>query len=132
MLTALAEAYRRGAQIVHINPLVEAAATRTIVPHDFTRMALFKATRTSTLNLQVRVGGDMALMRGIAKAVLEQGRADRKALDHEFIDRYTQGFEDYRALCEATSWAELETQSGLTAQRHGQRRRDLLATRTGP
>jgi anaerobic selenocysteine-containing dehydrogenase len=50
MLTALAEAYRRGAQIVHVNPLVEAAATRTIVPHEFVDMALFKATRTSTLN----------------------------------------------------------------------------------
>jgi molybdopterin-dependent oxidoreductase alpha subunit len=114
MLTSLAEAYRRGAQIVHINPMVEAAATRTIVPHDLTRMALFKTTRTSTLNLQVRVGGDMALLRGIAKAVLEQGRSDRKALDNEFIDRFTQGFEDYRALCEATSWDELEAQSGLT------------------
>ncbi len=114
MLTSLAEAYRRGAQIVHINPLVEAAATRTIVPHELTQMALFKATRTSTLNLQVRVGGDMALLRGIAKAVLEQSRFDRKALDQEFIDRYTHGFEDYRALCEATSWAEIEDQSGLT------------------
>ncbi len=114
MLTALAEAYRRGAQIVHINPLVEAAATRTIVPHELTQMALFKATRTSTLNLQVRVGGDMALLRGIAKAVLEQSRFHRKALDHEFIERHTQGFEDYRALCDATPWAQLEEQSGLT------------------
>ncbi|NEE26416.1 molybdopterin-dependent oxidoreductase, partial [Streptomyces sp. SID7982] len=59
MLTALAEADRRGAQIVHVNPLVEAAATRTIVPHDFTDMALFKTTKTSTLNLQPRIGGDM-------------------------------------------------------------------------
>src|SRR3977135_3966173 len=42
MLTALAEAHRRGAQIVHVNPLVEAAATRTIVPHDFPAMALFR------------------------------------------------------------------------------------------
>ena len=61
MLTSLAEAYRRGAQIVHINPLVEAAATRTIVPHEFAQMAMFKSTRTSTLNLQVRPGGDLAL-----------------------------------------------------------------------
>jgi molybdopterin-dependent oxidoreductase alpha subunit len=114
MLTALAEAYRRGAQIVHINPLVEAAATSTIVPHELTQMALFKATRTSTLNLQVRVGGDMALLRGIAKAVLEQSRFNRKALDREFIERYTYGFDDYRALCESTSWAEIEKQSGLT------------------
>ena len=114
MLTALAEAYRRGAQIVHINPLVEAAATRTIVPHDFLDMALFKTTRTSTLNLQPRIGGDMALLRGMAKAVLEQSRTDPKALDREFIDRHTTGFAEYRALCENTSWAELERQSGLS------------------
>ncbi|BBX61379.1 oxidoreductase alpha (molybdopterin) subunit [Mycobacterium saskatchewanense] len=114
MLTALAEAYRRGAQIVHVNPLVEAAATRTIVPHEIGQMALFKATRTSTLNLQVRAGGDMALMRGIAKAVLEESRSNPKALDHEFIARYTHGFEEYRAVCESTSWAELEHQSGLS------------------
>ncbi|MFJ8006791.1 FdhF/YdeP family oxidoreductase [Streptomyces fagopyri] len=114
MLTALAEAYRRGAQIVHINPLVEAAATRTIVPHDITDMALFKSTRTSTLNLQVRAGGDMALLRGIAKAVLEESQHDPKALDREFIDRHTHGFDAYRAVCEATPWDELELQSGLT------------------
>ncbi|MFE2545634.1 FdhF/YdeP family oxidoreductase [Actinacidiphila glaucinigra] len=114
MLTALADAYRRGAQIVHVNPLIEAAATRTIVPHEITDMALFKSTRTGTLNLQVRSGGDMALMRGIAKAVLEQSAGDPKALDREFIERYTHGFAEYRALCEATPWEELERQSGLT------------------
>ncbi|MFF1740976.1 FdhF/YdeP family oxidoreductase [Streptomyces mirabilis] len=114
MLTALAEAYRRGAKIVHVNPLIEAAATRTIVPHEFVDMALFKSTRTSTLNLQVRAGGDMALLRGMAKAVIEESASDPKALDSEFIDRHTQGFEEYRALCEATPWKELEHQSGLT------------------
>ncbi|WP_280684698.1 FdhF/YdeP family oxidoreductase [Kitasatospora sp. MAA19] len=113
MLTALSAAYRRGAQIVHINPLVEAAATRTIVPHDFVDMALFKSTRTSTLNLQPRIGGDMALLRGMAKAILEQSTTDEKALDQLFIGRHTTGFEAYRALCEATPWEEIERQSGL-------------------
>ncbi|MFF3450201.1 FdhF/YdeP family oxidoreductase [Streptomyces sp. NPDC002667] len=113
MLTALAEAYHRGAQIVHINPLVEAAATRTIVPHDFTDMAVFKSTRTSTLNLQPRIGGDMALVRGMAKAILEQSETDPKALDREFIDRHTAYFDKYRAVCEATSWDAIELQSGI-------------------
>jgi anaerobic selenocysteine-containing dehydrogenase len=113
MLTALAEAYHRGAQIVHINPLVEAAATRTIVPHDFTDMAVLKSTRTSTLNLQPRIGGDMALLRGMAKAILEQSGTDPKALDQEFIDRHTTYFDKYRAVCEATSWDEIERQSGI-------------------
>jgi hypothetical protein len=40
MLTWLAEADRRAAQLVHINPLIEAALWRTIVPHEFADMAL--------------------------------------------------------------------------------------------
>ncbi|MEV0687295.1 FdhF/YdeP family oxidoreductase [Nocardia sp. NPDC050378] len=114
MLTALAEADRRGAQIVHINPLVEAGATRTIIPHEILRMATFRTTDTSTLNLQPRIGGDFALMRGIAKAVFEESESDPKALDHQFIERHTHGFEEYRAVVEATPWSTIEEQSGLT------------------
>jgi molybdopterin-dependent oxidoreductase alpha subunit len=113
MLTALTEAFHRGAQIVHVNPLIEAASRKAIIPHEMVDMALMKATRTGTLNLQVRPGGDMALMRGMAKALLEEFRTDPKALDVEFIERYTHGFEDYRALVEATPWSELVEQSGL-------------------
>ncbi|TQF06341.1 FdhF/YdeP family oxidoreductase [Kitasatospora acidiphila] len=113
MLTSLVEAHHRGAKIVHINPMVEAAARKAIVPHDFMDMALFKSTRTGSLNLQVRIGGDMALLRGIAKAVLEQAQSDSKALDVEFIERHTTGFEEYKALCETTSWEEIERQSGI-------------------
>ncbi|WP_329139220.1 FdhF/YdeP family oxidoreductase [Streptomyces sp. NBC_01476] len=114
MLTALADAYRRGAQVVHINPLIEAAATRTIVPHEIADMARFKSTPTSTLDLQVRIGGDMALLRGIAKAVLEESRTDPRALDREFIERHTSGFEEYAKVCQDTPWEELERQSALT------------------
>ncbi|WP_229928369.1 FdhF/YdeP family oxidoreductase [Kitasatospora xanthocidica] len=113
MLTSLAEAYKRGAQIVHVNPLVEAAATRTIIPHDFTDMALNRSTRTGTLNLQPRIGGDMALLRGMAKAILEQSATDDKALDRLFVDRHTSGFDAYRDICESTPWEEIERQSGL-------------------
>ena len=117
MLTSLAEAYRRGAQVVHVNPLVEAAATRTIVPHDILRMATFQSTRTSTLNIQPRIAGDMALMRGVAKHLFEAAESDPKAIDIQFVERYTAGFEAYRALVVATSWEEIERQSGVpTAQ----------------
>ncbi|MFJ4602817.1 FdhF/YdeP family oxidoreductase [Streptomyces griseoluteus] len=114
MLTSLAEAHKRGAKIVHINPLVEAAATRTIIPHDFVDMALNRATPTSSLNLQPRIGGDMALLRGMAKAIFAESQTNPEALDQEFIDRHTSGFAEYRAVVEATPWAELELQSGLS------------------
>ncbi|WTI17788.1 FdhF/YdeP family oxidoreductase [Streptomyces sp. NBC_00820] len=114
MLTSLVEAYHRGAQIVHINPFIEAGATRALIPHDIVDMATFHSTPVSTLNLQVRVGGDMALIRGMAKAVLEQSKNDPRALDREFIERHTHGFEEYRAVCEATEWSDIERQSGLS------------------
>lgn len=119
MLTALAEADRRGAQIVHINPLVEAGATRTIIPHEIMRMATFRSTPISTMNIQPRIGGDMALIRGIAKAVLAEAQHNQKALDAEFIARYTVGFDEYRAACEATSWDEIERLSGVSRKEIG-------------
>jgi molybdopterin-dependent oxidoreductase alpha subunit len=117
MLTSLAEAYRRGAQVVHVNPLVEAAARRTIVPHDILRMATFQSTRTSTLNIQPGIAGDMALMRGVAKHLFEAAASDPKAIDHHFIERHTAGFDAYKSLVETTPWETLERQSSVpTAQ----------------
>ncbi|MGW8380614.1 FdhF/YdeP family oxidoreductase [Streptomyces sp. ODS28] len=116
MLTSLAEAHKRGASIVHVNPIIEAAATRTIIPHDFVNMALFRSTPTSTLNVQPRIGGDMALLRGMAKAVFAEAEHDPKALDREFVERYTTAFEEYRDLCLGTPWKELEEQSGVTRE----------------
>lgn len=114
MLTSLAEATDRGAKVVHINPLVEAGARETIIPHDFVDMALDKATSTSSLNLQVRPGGDMALIRGIAKATIEAEETDERAVDDLFVERYTVGAEAYKELVAATPWDELEQQSGLS------------------
>jgi anaerobic selenocysteine-containing dehydrogenase len=104
MLTSLADAHRRGAQIVHINPLIEAASRRTIVPHEFVAMGSLHATKTGNMNVQPRVGGDLALLRGVAKVVLERAETDPQAIDHEFLERFTTGFEDYRSLVEGTGW----------------------------
>src|SRR5215472_15991498 len=114
MLTWLAEADRRGAQLVHINPLYEAASRRTIVPHEFVDMATFHTTRIGTMCFQVKIGGDMALLRGVAKAVLEAAEKDPNVLDREFIKVYTKGFEDYRALVASTPWPELVRNSGIS------------------
>jgi hypothetical protein len=113
MLTSLAEAYRRGAQVVHINPLIEAASRRTIVPHEVLAMASFHATKVGTMNVQPRVGGDLALLRGVAKAVLERAQIDPKAIDHEFLQRSTTGLAAYRSLVDQTGWAEIVHQSGV-------------------
>ncbi len=113
MLTWLAEADRRGAQLVHINPLIEAASRRTIVPHEFVDMATFHTTATGTMNVQVRIGGDLALLRGVAKAVFEAAETDPGVLDHEFLADSTLDVDAYRALVAATPWADLVRDSGI-------------------
>lgn len=116
MLTALSDGVKeRDMKIVHINPLIEVAATTAITPHEIPDMLLFRATKTSSLNLQPRIAGDMALMRGIAKYLLEQYGTDKSSIDMAFINQYTSGFEAYRAVLESTTWSELERQSGLSA-----------------
>jgi molybdopterin-dependent oxidoreductase alpha subunit len=113
MLTWLAEADRRGAQLVHINPLIEAGSRRTIVPHEFVDMATFHTTQIGTMRVQVRIGGDTALMRGVAKAVFEAAEKDPAVLDREFLERYTFGVGPYRALVASTPWSDLVESSGV-------------------
>jgi anaerobic selenocysteine-containing dehydrogenase len=76
-------------------------------------MARFRTTEIGTVNVQVRIGGDTALMRGVAKALFEAAATDPAVLDGEFLDLYTHGLDLYRALCEATPWSELVRGSGV-------------------
>jgi len=39
------------------------------------------------MNVQVRIGGDMALLRGVAKAVFEAAATDPEALDQQLALR---------------------------------------------
>jgi molybdopterin-dependent oxidoreductase alpha subunit len=114
MLTWLAEAERRGAALVHINPLTEAASRRTIVPHEFVDMATFHATRIGTMSVPVRIGGDLALLRGVAKVVLETAQTDPDVLDRDFIEQHTHGFDEYRRRVETTPWPDIVQGSGIS------------------
>lgn len=114
MLSALADGVKgHGMKIVHINPLIEVAATTAITPHEILDMITFRATSTSALNLQPRIGGDMAIMRGIAKYLFEKFETDRSSIDTTFIEKHTAGFDTYKSVCEQTTWQEIERQSGL-------------------
>jgi anaerobic selenocysteine-containing dehydrogenase len=55
----------------------------------------------------------MALLRGVAKALFEAAATDPDVLDQDFIERCTHGFDEYRVLCQATPWADLERDSGV-------------------
>src|SRR5882672_11300770 len=69
MLTALQKAKRNGCEIVHINPLPEAGMTRFKHPQEIGGW-LGKGTALADLFLQVRINGDVALLKGMMKEVL--------------------------------------------------------------
>ncbi len=113
MLSALQAAKRRGARIVAINPLRERGLVRFAHPQEPLSW-LGRGTEIADLYLQVRVGGDVALLQGIAKAVLEaEARRPGRVLDHAFLAGRTTGFEAWRAHVAEQGWEGLETASGV-------------------
>jgi molybdopterin-dependent oxidoreductase alpha subunit len=111
MLSALERAKRRGCKLVHINPLPEVGMTRFKHPQHVLGL-LGSGTQLADLFLQVRINGDVALLKGISKSVL----AHDGALDREFIDNYTNGFDAFASALQNVSWPEIVEQSGVSRE----------------
>ena len=113
MLSALEAASRRGCHIISINPLHEKALERFSHPQDV-RDLLTGGTPIAEQFLQVRINGDVALLKGIMKEVLEEERRrPGQVLDHDFIARHTSGFDEFIAAIDLVSWDEILEQSGI-------------------
>ncbi|WP_133500577.1 FdhF/YdeP family oxidoreductase [Cognatilysobacter terrigena] len=109
MLGELREAARRGCRIVVFNPLRERGLERFAHPQSPTEMLTGGSTKIATDYYTPRIGGDLAALTGVAKALVERG-----TLDHDFIATYTTGFDAFAAHLAAQSWPLIEAQSRLT------------------
>ena len=123
MLTSLQKAKDQGAKIIAVNPLPEVSLMRVTNPNpqdygnplELPFALLGKGQPLADLYLPVRVNGDVAAIKGILKDLFERERAGRpSAIDHEFIQSFTEGFAELQADVEAASWEEIEEESGLT------------------
>ncbi len=121
MLSALQVAKRKGAKIISVNPLHEAGLSHFKNPQEFTNpikavgVLLGNGTPITDLHLQVRVNGDMAVLRGIMKHLLRSEEMNPgEVIDHEFIREYTANYEEFIATIRDTSWESIEAISGLT------------------
>ena len=113
MLNALEGAKQSGAEIVGINPLPEAALIRYRNPQK-PRGLIGKGTVISDQFVHIRVGGDQHLMRAIGKRVLLAEEANPgEVIDHEFIDRHCEGFDQYKAAALALDDEEVLEATGL-------------------
>jgi len=115
MLTALEEAKDNGAEIVAVNPMPEAGLKRYKNPQRV-KGIIGHGTDIADQFVQVRLGGDMALLQAISKRVLAAEAANPgTVLDHEFLREHCQGLEELTAhLAQVDEQAVLEA-TGLRA-----------------
>jgi molybdopterin-dependent oxidoreductase alpha subunit len=119
MMTTLRDASRRGAIIISFNPFRERSLERFQAPQNPIEMATMTSTPISSNLYQVRVGGDVAVLKGMMKVLVEADdsalAADRpRVLDWDFIHGHTQGVDAVIADLRATPWGAIERQSGLS------------------
>lgn len=98
----------RGGQVVVINPAKEPGLVRFAVPKSPKSM-LSGGTWIASRYLQPNIGSDLALLKGIAKALLEGG-----AINPDFISVYTENFAAYQADIEQTLWSDIVAATGLS------------------
>ncbi len=106
LLRSLMQIRRNGGKVIVINPVKEVGLVNFSVPSDV-RSLLF-GSKIATLYLQPHIGGDIAVLTGVAKVLLERGELDR-----EFIANATEGFDEFRRDVEATGWDAIERDGGV-------------------
>jgi molybdopterin-dependent oxidoreductase alpha subunit len=114
-LHTLKAAVKRGCRIVTFNPLRERGLIEFVDPQNIIQMTVGKATQISERYYQVRPGGDIAVLAGLMKCVLDaEDRSPGTVIDHAFIQRETIGYDRMIAAVRVTPWSDIEAHSGLT------------------
>lgn len=118
MLHDLRDCRKRGVEIVTFNPLKERGLERFTDPQNPLEMVTRKETAISTQYHQVKAGGDIAAMMGIAKFLVDWhdaalAKGEPEVLDTAFIAQHTSGFEDFIAKVREADWNDIVRESGL-------------------
>ena len=115
MLTALEDAKGNGAAIVAVNPLPEAGLRRYKNPQ-LPRGIVGRGTNIADQFVQIRLGGDMALLQAVAKRVLAaEDAAPGTVLDHGFLAEHTVGLDAFREHIAKVDDDEVLLATGITS-----------------
>ena len=112
-LHPLQDAVRRGCRVVTFNPLREKGLLDFVNPQNPLQMLTGRETRISDIYLQVKPGGDIAAMLGLARHLFELDDARGGVIDRGFIAEHTDGLAAFEAKARASGWEEIEAASGL-------------------
>ena len=127
MLSALEDCKRNGGRIVAVNPLPEAGLMRYKNPQE-ARGIIGRGTDIADRFLQIRSGGDMALLQAVSKRVLAAERAaPGTVLDLDFIAEHTDGLTAFQLHLDQLDEAEVLAATGLSSEEIDALAEDYLA-----
>ncbi|SFS14223.1 formate dehydrogenase major subunit [Dyella sp. OK004] len=113
MMTHLVEARKRGVPIVAVNPMPERALIRFTEPQDVVQMATFGSTAIASEFVHIKIGGDLALLKGMMRVIFEREALGEQVIDHDFIRQHTVGLEALRDEVMLQTWDDIVRISGL-------------------
>jgi len=116
MLSALQQAKANGCKIISVNPLPETGLIGFNDPQKLKGVLGIKS-RLTDIFLQVKINGDMALLKAIEKILLEEElKNPGTAFDPEFIANHTEGYQALVSGLDAYSMEELSAASGISTE----------------
>ena len=105
LMSTLMKVRNRGGEVIVINPVVETGMVNFRVPSN--PWSILFGTKIASLYVQPHIGGDLALLAGIAKKLFETGD-----VDEVFLNSYCDGAAEWKAHLAALPWEEIERKSG--------------------
>ena len=107
LMTTLMQVKNKKGKVVVINPAVEVGLVNFKVPSN--PFSLLFGTQIADLYVQPHIGGDLALLTGIAKSIQEQ-----EAYDEAFLQTYCDGSEQWLEELRNVPWEEITSKSGVS------------------
>ncbi|MGP4965182.1 FdhF/YdeP family oxidoreductase [Psychrobacter celer] len=108
MLEMLAHAHKQGCRVISINPMREQGLSKFRNPQKPTHMAAGQSDTMIDEVVQIQIGGDTALLTGIAKWLIENNK-----INTDFITTHTSGFEPLKQWLTEQSWTDIEQGCGI-------------------
>ncbi len=111
LMESLTRLRRRGGQVIVVNPLRETGLVRFNVPSNL-RTLLF-GQEIASQYLMPTIGGDIALLTGVAKSLLESHPG---AIAQEYVAANTEAFSEFAAFARGLAWPEIVAGSGVARE----------------
>ncbi len=106
LMSTLKNMRRKGGHVIVINPIIETGLVNFSVPSD--PLSLMFGSRIASVYVQPHIGGDLALLTGVAKRIVEMN-----AHDETFLEKHCDHWPALKAQLARHDWDDIYRKSGV-------------------